>query len=151
MRHHSPKPPQTSGHLSTQVHHNEIDRKCCKTIQDWSSNSASNAEYTPPGFEQHPSDPFYTGMHHNDPNLSVHAQDEFFDDDGDLAFTRRQIMVMKATMRDILKEFQGLSLQKSDLNRTLEDLSEKLPKKSRSTTNTNFIYKKIEIPGRLTL
>ena len=135
--HHSPKSPQTSGQLSTQVHHSdEIGRKPRKTVQDWSSDSASEAKYAPLDFERNPSSLYYNGADHNDPDLSIYAQDESFDDDGDSAFTPKQVSLMKATMRDILKEFQCSCLQKTDLNQTLEDLSERLFRKSRSTTKS---------------
>ena len=73
-----------------------------KPSQDWSSDSTCEAEYAPLGFEQHPSNPYYTSAGHDDPYLSIHAQGESFEDDGDSAFTPKQISVMKATMRDIL-------------------------------------------------
>ena len=71
-----------------QVHQSdEIDRKPRKTVQDWTSDSAFEAEYTPPGFEQHSSNPDYTSADHDDPDLPIHTQDEYFDDDGDPALT----------------------------------------------------------------
>ena len=140
--HQSPKPPQTSGQSSVraQIHQSDaLDQKYKrqKTIPDWFSVSAFDAENAPLCFEQHPSNTYYTGVDHdNDPDLSIHAQDDSFDDDCDPAFTPKQISIMKSTMRDILKEFQGSNLQKTDLNQTLENLKGRLHRKSKSTTKS---------------
>ena len=45
------------------------------------------------------------------------------------------ISIMKSTMMDILKDFQGSNLQKTDLNQTLDDLSGKPSRKGRSAGN----------------
>ena len=96
-----------------------IKTQASKTVSDWSADSASDAEYTPQGFKQHPSNPYYMGVAHynNDPDLSHHAQEDFFDNGSDLAITPKQISIMKSTMRDILKEFRGYSLKKTGLNK----------------------------------
>ena len=58
------------------------------------------------------SNPYYISLDqdNNDPDFSLHAQEDSFDDDSDPAFTPKQITIMKSTMRDNLKEFQGFSL-----------------------------------------
>ena len=57
------------------------------------------------------------------------SQDDSFDNDGDPTFTPKQISIMKSTTRDNVKEFQGSSIQKTNLNQTLDDLSGRLPRK----------------------
>ena len=91
---------------------------------------------------------YYTGVDqdHNDPDFSLQAQEDSFDNDSDPAFTAKHSSIMKSTMRDILKEFQGSSLQKTDLNQTAENLSEKLPRKSKSKQNQLHLQV-IVIPG----
>ena len=96
---------------------------------DWSADSAAETEYALQGFERHPSNPCYIGNNkdNDDPDISLHARDDSFDEDSDLAFAPKQISLLKSTMMDFLKEFQGLRDQGTDLNQTLADFSNKLP------------------------
>ena len=51
-------------------------------------------KYAPQGFARHPPKPYYIGNKDNDgPDISLHAHDEFFDDDSDTAFTPKQISI----------------------------------------------------------
>ena len=56
---------------------------------------------------------------------------------GDPAFTPKQISIKKSIMMDILKDFEESRDQRADLNHTLDGLSEKLLRKSRSMVKPN--------------
>ena len=68
----------------------------------------------------------------DDPDISLLGHGDTFDDDNDPVFTPKQISIMKSTRWIYLKR---ISMgQKTDLNKTLEDFSDKLSRKSRSVT-----------------
>ena len=110
---------------ATQKHHRHE-----RPISDWSNDSASETEHTPKRFERHPSKPYYIGNNkdNDDLDISLHAHDESFDDDSNFAFAPKQIFIMKSTMMDILKAFQESRDQRTDLNLTSDNFSDKLPR-----------------------
>ena len=107
VRRQSPRPPHTSGQGKHQPHSTvsatQKYHEHGKPSSDWSSDSVSETEFTPQGFERHPSNPYYIGKNkdRDDPDISLHAQDDSFDEDGDPAFTPEQISILKSTMMDI--------------------------------------------------
>ena len=117
------KKSQANGQLSVQadIHQpvaaKQKHHKCQKTTSGWSADSAPETEYVPQSFDRHPSNPYYIGADkdNNDPDLSLQARGDSFDDDNDPAFMPKQISIMK-----------------TDLNQTFDDLSGKLHRKNRS-------------------
>ena len=97
---------QTSGHksvpkskvqagkqLSTSYQHADVaaiqkQHRHEKPNSDWSVDSASETEYTPKGFESHPSNLYYIddNKDNDDPAISLYANVVSFDDDSDPAF-----------------------------------------------------------------
>ena len=115
----------------------------------WSDDSASETEYTPQGFQRHPSNPYYIGNNkdNDNPKISLHAHDESSDDDSDPDFFPNQISILKSTMMDTLKEFQGSRDQRKNLNQALDDFHINCPG-NRSVAN-QIICRVIKIPWQI--